>query len=125
MANATKVTKRQYFGALKALVNGEGLAYPVEDVVAFLDHEVELLNNKSANKKPTKTQEANEGLKAIVVEILTENKAPMTVTEILATKKFEDGTTNQKISALLRQLVESGAVVKAMDKKTARFSVAE
>lgn len=124
MANTNKVTKREMFNAIKAFVNGEELKYSVEDVVAFVDHEVELLDKKSATKKPTKTQEANEGLKSVIVDVLTEKAEPMTVTEILATKRFDENTSNQKISALLRQLVDEKVVVKVVDKKVSRFAVA-
>jgi hypothetical protein len=35
------------------------------------------------------------------------------------------GLSNQRVSALLRQLVESGEVVKTIDKKKSYFAVAE
>ena len=49
----------------------------------------------------------------------------MTVSEILASGRFEVGTSNQKLSALLRQLIDADKVVKVVDKKVSRFEVVE
>ena len=123
MANEMRVTKRQYFEALKTFVGGGKLAYPTDDVVAFINHEVELLDKKSSVKKPTKTQVANEGFKTIVTEVLGVVGKPVTVTELIkADERFTD-VSNQKMSSMLRQLVESGEVVKTTDKKVSRFAL--
>ena len=81
-------------------------------------------DKKSANRKPTKTQVANEGLKDVILEVLENYAKPVTVTEILASGKFEQNTSNQKISSLLKQLVDAQLVVKTVDKKTSLFSIA-
>jgi len=82
--------------------------------------------NKSANRKPTKAQEANIEVKATILKVLTEADKPLTITEIQAGDASLAGLTNQKISALLTQLGEKGTkeVVKTMDKKKAYFAVA-
>jgi len=116
---ANKMTKVQMFNAIKALVEVSANA----DMVAFIDHEIELLNRKSSNKKATKTQVENEGIKAEILSVLTNEGA--TVTDIQSKSVVLGDLSNQRVSALLRQLVESGAVVKTVDKKRALFSVAE
>jgi len=116
---ANKMTKVQMFNAIKALVEVSANA----DMVAFIDHEIELLNRKSSNKKATKTQIENEGIKAEILSVLTNEGA--TVTDIQSKSVVLGDLSNQRVSALLRQLVESGAVVKTVDKKRALFSVAE
>ena len=84
------------------------------------------LEKRGSNRKPTKTQKANEGVKGTILEALAEIGKPASVTEILATGKFEEGTTNQKLTALLRQMVEKdGTVDKTVDKKRSYFAPAK
>lgn len=116
---ANKITKAQMFTMIKAL--DEVQANP--DMVAFIDHELELLAKKSGSKKPTKTQEQNEVLKNVILDVLT--KDGVTVSELQTKSDELSGLSNQKISALLKQMVDSGVVVKTMDKKKALFSLAE
>lgn len=116
---ANKITKAQMFTMIKAL--DEVKANP--DMVAFIDHELELLAKKSGSKKPTKTQEQNEVLKNVILDTLT--KDGVTVSELQTKSDELSGLSNQKISALLKQMVDSGVVIKTMDKKKALFSLAE
>lgn len=116
---ANKMTKVQMFNAIKAITEVSTNA----DMVAFINHEIDLIERKSANKKATKTQVENEGIKAEILSVLTNEGA--TVTDIQSKSEFLGSLSNQRVSALLRQLVESGAVVKTVDKKKSFFSVAE
>jgi hypothetical protein len=114
-----KMTKREVINAMLA----NEVVSANEVWVGYLKNELALLDKKSANKKPSKTQVANEGIKDTIVKVLAESGKRMTVTEILASGEFEALTTTQKISALLRQLVEvDGKVVKTIDKKKSYFS---
>lgn len=113
----TKVTKKEMFEMLKGVA---GVAEN-DDMVAFIDHEIELLNKKSANKKATKTQEENVGIKAEIMAVLTADGA--TVTDIQTKSATLSALSNQRVSALLRQLVESGKVAKTVDKKKSYFSL--
>lgn len=120
MTNTTKkVTKRDNFNALLNL--SEVQSNPA--LVEFINHEIELLAKKnSAERKPTATQTANEGIKTIIVEGMEQNHI-YTISEIM---KF-DGMpeiTNQKTSAIVRQLVADGIVVRTEDKRKAYFSIA-
>ena len=92
-----------------------------EQMVAFIDHEIELLEKKAANKKATKTQEENVATKQIIVDNLTFEGS--TVSELQTRNDVLAGMSNQKVSALLRQLVEEGKVVKTVDKKKSYFSL--
>ena len=91
------------------------------EMVAFIDHELELLAKKSANKKPTKTQEENENIKVEILNVLSEEG--MTVTEIQSKSDMLGSLSNQRVSALLRQLVNADKVAKTIDKKKAYFSL--
>lgn len=115
----TKMTQRDYFNEIIALAEVNGR----DDLVEFAKGRIEILNRKSSSKKQTATQKANEEIKAIILDILSQSDASMTVTEILSTGRFEAGTTNQKISALLRQLVLSEKVTKTVEKKISRFAL--
>lgn len=111
-----KITKREYFAMLKEQVKDKA------DLVAFIDHEVELLDKKnSADKKPTANQVANEGIKGVILGVLVESGKAMSITDI--TKAHADLTdlANQKISALIRQLIAEGKVERIEDKRKAYF----
>lgn len=81
------------------------------------------LAKRGSAKTPTKTQKANEEVKAVIADVLAEAGEKMTVTEIIADERL-NGYTNQKISALLRQMKEAGKVVKTLEGKKAYFAVA-
>ena len=115
---ANKITKKEMFTMIKAQVKDNA------EMVAFIDHEIELLDKKSFNKKATKTQKANVGIKSTILAIL-EGAKPMTVTEMQGASAELGKLSNQKVSALVRQLVESGEVIKTIDKKVSRFSLAD
>ena len=114
---ANKITKKEMFTMIKARVKDNA------EMVAFIDHEIELLDKKASNKKATKTQEANVGIKSTILAVLEGGKS-MTVTEMQGASAELGELSNQKVSALVRQLVEAGEVVKTIDKKVSRFSLA-
>ena len=113
----TKVTKAQMFAMIKEV---EGVKEN-DAMVAFIDHELELLAKKAGSKKPTKTQEENEVIKAEILNVLDENG--MTVTEVQSKSDVLGSLSNQRVSALLRQLIADGKVVKNVDKKKSYFSL--
>lgn len=103
-----------------------------EVYVAYLKNELELLKKKSENKKATKNQEANVEIKADILEVMAHmaHMAPSTATEIMNAVKSVDTVkyatlTNQRVSALLRQLIEDNKVVKSVDKKVSKFALAD
>ena len=126
-----KMTKKDYFAVLSTIV-AEVNPTNAADILAFIDHEVELLNKKNSAKsnKPTKAQLANNGLKDEIVATLAVIDKPVTITEMqkfnpnLATDEKGETISNQRISALLRQLIDSGMVVRTTEKKKAYFSLA-
>ena len=117
---ANKITKREVIGMM---MNEEAIkANPT--YVAYLENELALLNKKAQNKKATKTQEQNVGIKATILEVLA-TIGSGTVTDIQNGNEELSALSNQKVSALVRQLVESGEVVKTTDKKKSIFSLAK
>ena len=117
---ANKITKREVIGMM---MNEEVVkANPI--YVAYLENELALLDKKAQNKKATKTQEQNVSIKATILEVLAIIGSG-TVTDIQNGNEELSALSNQKVSALVRQLVESGEVVKTVDKKKSIFSLAE
>ena len=115
-----KMTKREKFEMLKAIK-------AVSDnpiLVEFIDHELELLAKKNASeKKPTAQQMLNEGIKQTIVDVLTENGGLMTVTDIQKAHAELADMSNQRLSALLRQLKEDKVVDRVEDKRKAYFTI--
>lgn len=109
---ANKITKRQ---VINAMLNDEVIKEN-EMYVNFLTHELELLDKKSARRTPTKTQKENEDLKAVILETLG-SIGSGTVSEIMATNDTLGTLSNQKVTALLRQLVNAETVKKGTDEK--------
>ena len=117
---ANKITKREVIG----MMMNEEVVKANPTYVAYLENELALLDKKASNKKATKTQEENAGIKATILEVLA-TIGSGTVTDIQNGNAELSTLSNQKVSALVRQLVESGDVVKTADKKKSIFSLAE
>ena len=117
---ANKITKREVIG----MMMNEEVVKANPTYVAYLENELALLNKKAQNKKATKTQEQNVGIKATILEVLAIIGSG-TVTDIQNGNEELSTLSNQKVSALVRQLVESGEVVKTVDKKKSIFSLAK
>lgn len=121
MANS-KMTKKDWFATIRAIVEGSGNERE-DEILAFIDHEVELLNKKSSKSGQTKTQKENVGIMDTIKEVLVDMGKPVTITEMQADERLA-GFSNQKLSALVKQLVAKNEVVRTEDKKKAFFSIA-
>ena len=117
---ANKITKREVIG----MMMNEEVVKANPTYVAYLENELALLDKKAQNKKVTKTQEQNKGIKATILKVLA-TIGSGTVTDIQNGNEELSALSNQKVSALVRQLVESGDVVKTTDKKKSIFSLAK
>ena len=115
---ANKKTLKDYYNDIIALAQENGR----DDLVAFCEDRIEKLGRKTSSKKPTKTQIENDGIKVTILTVLTELDAPATATAIATDPRVN--VSNQKVSALLRQLIESGEVIKTIDKGRSYFSLA-
>lgn len=126
MANSTKMTKVEMFSAIRSYIEGGKVSVSTPEMIAFIDRQVELINNKSAkaSSKPTKTQTENANIKVLIMGALRKIGAYVTISDMQGQTPELAEYTNQKLSALMRQLVESGDVVKTVDKKKSYFTVA-
>ena len=113
------MTKREMFAEIRNAVIDNA------EMVAFIDHEIELLNRKSTSpKKPTKTQMENDAFKAVIVDYLAGADASKTIKELQAGIAELDGLTNQRITHMLTDLVKAGKLTKEYVKKTPYYSIA-
>ena len=115
-----KVTKKDMFAKLNAIVENS-TADNKTDLLGFIDHEVELLEKKSSKVTLTATQKANLEVIEVIKEVLAD-KPNSTVSELIKDERLST-YTNQKISALLKKLIDGGEVVKSTDKKVSRFAL--
>ena len=113
-----KKTKKVFYTELLEVVKGN------EELTNFINHEIELLDKKASNKTPSKNQVANESIKDTIIGVLVEVAKPLTISDIQAQNETLAELSNQKISALLTQLVNEQKVVRTVDKKKAYFTVA-
>lgn len=75
-----------------------------------------------AERKPTAVQIENEKFKTLILSVV--GAKGMTVTDIIKAVPEFEGFSNQKISALVRQLKEEGKLVKTVEKGRSFFSKA-
>lgn len=114
-----KMTKKDYFNELLQI---EAVASN-KDLVDFINHEVELLEKKSSKSTLSKTQVENNSIKDIIMNVLQESAKPITITEIQSVNEDLKELSNQKISALLKQLVDTDLVERVVDKKKTYFQI--
>lgn len=121
-----KVTKREMYAKLLSI---EAVASDTT-LVEFINHEVELLDRKRSNtgKVAENKAKANAPIKAAIVEVLTAENRPMTVTEIISNSAVqtsaEGGVSSSKATAMLKSLITDGVVVRTEEKKKAYFNLA-
>ena len=111
-----KPTKKEMFARI--------LAHTVDKAEReFLEHEIELLDKKSSNKSLTPEQKKNEEIKSAILDGLDGN-VKMTISGMLKNIPACADLTNQKVSALVRQLRDVGLVVRTEEKGVAYFTKA-
>ena len=114
----SKMTKKDYFNAIRAIVIDN------EELVSFIDRELELLNRKSSSKrKPTERQVENEGLKNLILETLMKNDTLMSIPELQDSIPELADLKTQRVSALLIALRKEKKVKRTYIKKVAYFSI--
>ena len=91
-----------------------------KEEIAFLTERAEMVAKKNANRKPTKAQEENEVIKTAILDFMADGVS-RTVTDI---QKAVGLDSNQKASALVRQLREADLLVRKEIKGKAWFTKA-
>ena len=113
MEKEKKVTKKDYFEAIKSVIGGMETVgdYPTADVVAFIDKSIEQIDAKAAKakEKAAETKAEGDALRATVFGFVTDTA--QTADEITAAIGDAE-VSRAKVIARLTQLVKSGDVVK-------------
>jgi predicted transcriptional regulator len=120
MENTKKITKAQRFEDIIALIEGNEPAYGTTPLTAIdvLRHEIELCANKNQKRNTTKPED--ERMLQSIRDILagTDKDSAMTVTEIF---KRGDFPNSQKVTSLVKKLVDANEIVKESDKGRSKF----
>ena len=117
---ANKMTQKN---AIAYVLANYELPTEVEEKLVALHTSLEKKSAKSGERKPTKTQIANEGFKEIILANMEHGRL-YTVTELAKEIPFGEELSNQRVSALVRQLKDAGKVVRTEEKRKAYFSLA-
>ena len=121
MATVKKVTKKERFATL--LTFAEVQSNP--EMVEFIQHEIELLEKKnSTERKPTAKQMENDTIKDAILEVMTVGTL-YTITDLIKTVPECADLNNQRVSALVRGLVQAKLVVREEIKRKAYFRLSD
>ena len=119
---ANKMTKKDYFARLRnALPTGvEGY----DDLIKFIDHEVELLDKKTTTRKLTPAQMENEKrMEELLAEIDSEKK--YTITNFREDTEAFKGLSSQRATALVGIMINQNKLAREVAKGIAYFSKVE
>jgi hypothetical protein len=117
-----KMTKKEMF-TLIATLNASNT-----EIVEFCNHEIELLERKKSQGN-AKANEKMDSQVTLVYNALVSVGKSITASELIAQGGLDElanesgVVSTQKVSALLKKLVDSGKVSKFTDKKKTYFSV--
>ena len=121
MANK-KTTKREYYELIKSKLADNA------DIVAFCDHEIELLDNRKkttdGEKKLTPKQKENLALVATILDNM-EIDTIYSISDMQRKIEVCKELTNQKISSLIRQAMADGTIERVEVKGKAFFKLAK
>ena len=111
-----KITKREMYEKIKARLTDKA-------EIAFIDHELELLAKKNASKssKPTKRQAENEGIKDAILEAMEDNVGYQVGSIVKLVAEVAD-LSNQRVSALMKQLLADEKVKREEIKRVAYYT---
>ena len=120
MTNSKKITKRENLGTLLDIVDkieAEGIVFENEDMTCdtlreFINHEIELLDNKAAAaaKRAQAKREDGDALRAHILDLMSTEDF-MTIKEIVKAIGDED-VSDQMVTARLTQAVHAGLAEK-------------
>lgn len=120
---ATKMTQKI---ALTYVLDNCSMPQDVSDKIKAMVATLDKKSSKTGERKPTKTQIANEQYKETILANMEVGRA-YTVGELTKEIPFGEGIemSGQKVSALVKQLKDAGKVIRTEDKRKAYFTLAE
>ena len=132
------MTKKETLTTIKNLVlngnavieqDGNAITVTLEDfkdeIIAYIDNEISLIEKKAekAKTQKSKTQKENEAFKAEILAVLENQSSPLHINDIIGMSETFSGFSCQKMSALLKQLVDSGKISRQIIEKKPCFSL--
>lgn len=121
-----KLTKKEKFEILLEI--GEVQANSV--LVDFLQNEIKLLEKKANSRGSSANQAENEEIKQMILKAMEEKGVPVTISDLLEVEEMAeyrtkkgDKLSNQKVSALMKQLKDTNVVSNFKDKKKSLFTL--
>ena len=112
-----KITQKELYERIKVAMANDA------EVVALCDKKIEQIGHK-ANSANSKKDEANEKVFNAIAEALNGSEG-MRASEIHKVLAVADAAlTVQKVTAMLKKMVDNGEVVKTVEKKVATFALA-
>jgi len=116
------MNKMTYVKALEVAMNAVADNKEVYEKLEALKESISKKN--SAERKPTATQKANESYKEAILAFMEVGKK-YTISELMKSVVEIADLSNQRVSALVRQLKEAGLVERTEEKRKAYFSKVE
>ena len=118
---ATKMTQRT---AIAYVLDNCTVPSDVREKLVSMKATLDKKSKQTGERKPTKTQKENEGLKEIIVSNMEPNRL-YSISEIAKEMPFGEGVelSNQKVSSLVKQLKDAGKVERFEEKRKAKFRV--
>ena len=111
-----KKTKKEMYAEIRKAVESNA------EMVAFIDHEMEILSHKSKRSgKPTATQVANEKIRNTIFDNMVVGKS-YRISDLIKEMPGCQELSTSKMSALIRPLISTGAVVRTTEKQKAYFT---
>ena len=108
--------------ALAFVLDNEGFDIPADVREKLENIKASIDKKNSAERKPTATQTENVGYKETIINGMVEG-TKYTIGDIMKFDGLGD-LTNQRVSALVRQLKDEGTIVREEIKRKAYFSLA-
>ena len=97
-----------------------------EEYRTLIEKIIDQTEKKNATKRETPTQKENAIFKEIILNRLSESNEPKTISEIQVTDERLGAISNQRMTAILTQMVNTDkTVIRVMDKKRAKFAIAD
>ena len=117
-----KPTQRENYAEIREILVAAGR----DDLVEFVDGRVAQLDKKnSAERKPTAKQTENAGFKADILAWMENGESYVSADIVKGVPSIvEAGLSAQRVSAMLTQLVNDGAIVKTVDKRKSVYTLA-
>lgn len=101
------------------------------DLIDFINHQIELLDNKKENKKQAKEQEENAAYSDAIYEQMAFERKYSVAELMKELPMVNDWNTNhetelsvQKLASLLKPLVDDGKVIKTTEKRRVFYTKA-